>query len=155
MSVSFRKQLPGISVLSLSRFLSRAKVEARVSGEVNVLVTGSSEMRKLNRDFRGKDKTTDVLSFPSPSGKSGDIAISWDIALENARKLGHSPSDELKILILHGTLHLAGHDHERDNGAMRNLEQRLRVKLRLPNSLIERTVGQQTPEQQSVRRRRG
>jgi len=93
----------------------------------------------LNRRFRRKDKTTDVLSFPSLDG--GDIAISLPLAKQNARALGHGIGDELKILILHGALHLKGHDHESDDGSMARLEQRLRKKLALPLSLTERAEG--------------
>jgi probable rRNA maturation factor len=113
---------------------------------VNVLVTNSAELRSLNRRFRKKDKPTDVLSFPSPRvsanevrRSAGDLAISFDIARGNAKKLGHSVSDEVKILVLHGILHLAGFDHERDNGEMARQESRLRQKLKLNSGLIERT----------------
>jgi probable rRNA maturation factor len=112
---------------------------------VNVLVTSSREMRALNRRFRGKDKPTDVLSFSSPvvgrrqaRSLAGDVAISADIARENAGRLGHSMSDEVKILVLHGILHLAGFDHERDNGKMAREESRLRRHLKLDAGLIER-----------------
>lgn len=125
------------------RFLRAAQREVGVIGEVNVRIAPDNEMRRLNRDFRGKDKPTDVLSFPtSQNGKrmpAGDIAISADIARANAKALGHSFEDELKILLLHGLLHLAGHDHESDNGEMNRLEQNLRAKLKLPAGLIERT----------------
>jgi probable rRNA maturation factor len=108
---------------------------------VNVLVTTSRELRTLNRRFRKQDKTTDVLSFPpmlESADFSGDIAISADIAASNARQLGHSAANEVKILALHGILHLAGHDHETDDGDMARVEQRLRKKLGLPVGLIER-----------------
>jgi len=107
---------------------------------VNVLVTSSAELQSLNRRFRGADKATDVLSFPSPSARrvAGDIAISADIARENASRLGHSVVDEVKILVLHGILHLAGFDHERDNGEMARKESRLRQQLKLEAGLIER-----------------
>jgi probable rRNA maturation factor len=112
---------------------------------VNVLVTNSSELRALNRRFRGADKATDVLSFPSQEVErskamhvAGDVAISVDIARENAMRLGHSVGDEVKILALHGILHLAGFDHERDNGEMARKESRLRQQLKLEPGLIER-----------------
>lgn len=117
---------------------------AGISGEVNVLVTSSAQMRRLNRNFRGKDKATDVLSFPAThNGKvklAGDIAISKEIARRNAKSLGHSLETELKVLLLHGLLHLAGHDHEKDQGEMAAVEQRLRAKLKLPTGLIERST---------------
>jgi probable rRNA maturation factor len=104
-------------------------------------------MKSLNRRFRGKDKPTDVLSFPAePNLRSnarpplaGEIAISAEIASHNARNLGHSPAEEIKILVLHGLLHLRGYDHECDNGQMARREKQLRAKLRLPLGLIERT----------------
>ncbi len=96
-------------------------------------------MRELNRRFRKKDKPTDVISFPSDVPKvAGDIAISADIAAENAAQLGHSVDVELKILILHGLLHLAGYDHETDDGEMQAQEAKLRQRLNLPTGLIER-----------------
>src|SRR5262249_2063607 len=103
-----------------------------LKGIVNVLVTSSAEMRSLNRQFRNQNKATDVLSFPHAAsdfkkpGLAGDIAISADIAVQNAILLGHSAADEVKILALHGVLHLAGFDHERDNGEMARKELQLR-----------------------------
>jgi probable rRNA maturation factor len=109
-----------------------------------MLVTSSRELRRLNRRFRSKDKPTDVLSFPATRFLSdhlaGDVAISAEIAARNARLLGHSTAEEIKILALHGVLHLAGYDHERDQGEMARTEQRLRKSLGLPQGLIERTT---------------
>ncbi len=126
----------------MSRFVKRATRAVRLKGEVNVLVTSSHELRKLNRRFRGKNQPTDVLSFPAASGMLdgcvGDIAISAEIAAKNARLLGHSTAEEVKILALHGVLHLAGYDHEGDRGQMARKEQRLRKSLGLPPGLIER-----------------
>jgi probable rRNA maturation factor len=128
---------------SLNRFVARARRAVGLRGGVNVLVTTSLELRALNQRFRGKDSPTDVLSFPADSISApkfaGDIAISADIALRNARQLGHSGAEEIKILALHGVLHLAGYDHERDRGEMARLEQRLRRQLRLSAALIERS----------------
>lgn len=126
-----------VSAKALERFVAVVCREARLKGEVNVLLTGDRKMRQLNRRFRRKDKSTDVLSFPSTNG--GDIAISIPIAKANARGLGHQLADEIKILILHGALHLKGHDHETDNGSMARVEQRLRKRLKLPLALTERT----------------
>jgi probable rRNA maturation factor len=109
-----------------------------------VLITTSAEMKSLNRCFRGKDKPTDVLSFPAELDArkqlAGEIAISAEIATKNARSLGHSPAEEVKILVLHGVLHLRGYDHECDNGQMARREKQLRAKLHLPLGLIERTT---------------
>jgi probable rRNA maturation factor len=145
--VIFRKRIAGLSSSTLERFVLRARRAVPLRDAVNVLVTSSSELRSLNRQFRGVDKATDVLSFPSPHevrgearGSAGDVAISADIARENARRLGHSVADEIKILVLHGILHLAGFDHEHDHGEMAREESRLRQQLKLETGLIERTV---------------
>jgi probable rRNA maturation factor len=143
-----RKKSKELSRLALARFAARAQREVGLAGEVTVLVTGDAELRQLNRDFRGKDKPTDVLSFPSaaetqPRGrKGGDIAISLDRAKAQAREMNHPLLVEVKVLILHGMLHLSGLDHETDSGRMERRERLLRAKLNLPSGLIERTAGQ-------------
>ena len=131
--------LEGISQLSLARFARRAQKLVRVPGEVDVLVTGNRQVRALNRRFRKKDKATDVLSFHRDGGRGGDIAISASIAAANAIRYDHALIEEFKILILHGILHLAGYDHERDNGEMATREKALRARLGLPGSLTERS----------------
>jgi probable rRNA maturation factor len=141
--VILRKSVVGLSDTGLAQFVVRASRASKLKGTVNVLVTGSAELRSLNRRFRAKDQPTDVLSFPpGPSfvnGVAGDIAISADIARQNARRLGHSAADEIKILTLHGVLHLVGYDHEHDDGAMARREAALRRSLGLPLGLIERS----------------
>jgi len=130
------------SAQTLSRFATRVQRELGIAGEVNIGITSNREMRTLNRTFRKKNKPTDVLSFPSVTpGVAGDIAISLEIAAENAAELGHPLATEVKILILHGMLHLAGYDHEIDEGEMHQREADLRRKLKLPVGLIERTHG--------------
>ena len=99
------------------------------------LITTDAELQRLNKQFRRKDYATDVLSFP---GEEGEIAISFDRAAEQAAEMGHSADDELRILMLHGLLHLAGMDHETDSGEMAKAEARWRKKFRLPVGLIER-----------------
>jgi len=126
-----------VSAAQLQRFARRAQELAEVQGEVDILIATNKRLRELNRRFRRKNKPTDVLSFPRPSG--GDIAISAQIARDNAQRFGHSLAIELKILVLHGMLHLAGYDHESDNGRMARAEVRLRSQLKLPASLIDRT----------------
>lgn len=130
----------------LRRFSLRARQAVGLKGTVNLLLTSSTAMRSLNRQFRAKDMPTDVLAFPSPSlppnkpaRTAGDIAISVDIAAQNAGKLGHSTAEEVKVLVLHGILHLAGFDHERDNGQMARKEARLRRTFGLPLALIQRS----------------
>jgi probable rRNA maturation factor len=144
--VIFRKRIAGLSPSTLERFLLRARRAVRLRGTVNVLVTNNHELRSLNLRFRGKDKPTDVLSFPEPrmnlpkaKQAAGDLAVSAEIARDNAKRLGHSVATEIKILTLHGILHLAGFDHERDNGEMADEERRLRLQLKLETGLIERT----------------
>lgn len=128
------------SAKELSRFATRVQRKLGLLGEVDISITSNREMQELNRRFRKKNKATDVLTFPSGSGKvAGDIAISVEIAAANAGQLGHSLADEVKILILHGMLHLAGYDHETDNGEMHSREAELRCFFELPASLIERT----------------
>jgi probable rRNA maturation factor len=147
-----RKKLKGVTEQALSRFANRARRASGLEGTVEVLLTGNDEMRSLNRQFRQKNKPTDVLSFPSASanGAAGDIAISLDIAADNAERLGHPLAAELKILILHGMLHLAGYDHESDNGEMARKEHKLRTELKLPDSLIARHL----PRAHKTRRKR-
>src|SRR3954454_11472586 len=133
--VSIDTKLIGISEPALNRFVLRARRAAGVRGQVHVLVVSNRRMKTLNRQFRGKDKPTDVLSFPAIAEVArdfaGDIVISADIAATNARALQHSVAQELKVLILHGVLHLGGHDHESDNGEMARKEARLRKELNL------------------------
>lgn len=131
---------------TLERFMLRARRAIHLRDGVDVLVTSSAELRSLNQRFRSKDRATDVLSFPAPPGaipqarrSAGEVAISADIARENAMRMGHSVAEEIKILTLHGILHLAGFDHERDNGEMARKEKRLRQQLKLGIGLMERT----------------
>ena len=96
-------------------------------------------MRALNRQFRGKDRVTDVLSFPADSrGFLGDIVIAAGVSKRQAREAGHSAHTELRVLALHGLLHLLGYDHDGDDGRMARAEARLRKKAGLPDGLIER-----------------
>jgi probable rRNA maturation factor len=150
--VILREPVAGLSQAALAKFVLQASHEVMLKGTVNILVTNSSELRKLNRRFRGKDKPTDVLSFPPnpdfADGLAGDIAISADIAKRSARHLGHSAAQEIRILALHGVLHLAGYDHEHDRGKMALTEANLRRTLGLPDGLIESTgrSGARTPD---------
>lgn len=137
--VIFHKKTDSTDRAALTRFARRARKLAGISGDVAILVTGNRQLRDLNRRFRRKDKATDVLSFPHSNGEGGDIAVSADMAKQNAARYGHEPLEELKILVLHGMLHLAGYDHEADNGRMAARELALRAQLKLPVSLIERS----------------
>src|ERR1700679_4038980 len=142
---------PALSKAGLARFLNRARAAVGLDGEVHVLLADDATLRRLNRTFRGKNKATDVLSFPAApeSEVAGDLAISLETAARQARQFGHSLRDEVRVLLLHGTLHLAGFDHEADNGEMAAREAELRKELGLPASLIERTV---RPAPKRVRR---
>ena len=155
--VLLKKRIPGVTAAGLERFVRRACATVKLVGTVNVLITHNLEMRSLNRRFRGKDAATDVLSFPAvpglPGKLAGDLAISGEIATENAKQFGHTVGDEIKILILHGALHLAGYDHETDKGAMARKEARLRVTLKLPVTLIARTSARATISASPTRRR--
>jgi probable rRNA maturation factor len=142
--VIVRKSVVGLTEASLTRFVRQAARAVALPGWVNVLLTTNNEMRSLNLRFRGKNTPTDVLSFspiaPLPIRFAGDIAISAEMAARNARNLGHSPAEEVKILALHGVMHLAGYDHEGESAVMARKEQRLRRSLNLPMGLIERTA---------------
>ena len=166
--MTVQSKVADVNARALERFATRAQRAAGVRGEVSVLIASSAELRRLNRRFRGKNEPTDVLSFPLADSRSnhrdtearrilkrnvsvslglrggfsgaGDIAISAEVGARNARRLGHSLADELKILILHGLLHLAGYDHEIDAGEMARKEARLRRALGLPTALIERST---------------
>jgi probable rRNA maturation factor len=140
-TIILTRPVSGLSRRALAVFVVEACRAAGLKGAVTVMVTHSREMRSLNSRFRGKDQATDVLSFPPPvldNGFAGDIAVSIDIAARNARSLGHLLAQEVQILVLHGILHLAGYDHEDDEGEMAAREVRLRRRLKLPASLIER-----------------
>jgi probable rRNA maturation factor len=103
--------------------------------EVHVLITDDERIRRLNREYRKLDRPTDVLSFPDgdrlPTGERllGQIVISLDAARRQGHEAGHGELRELEELVLHGTLHLMGRDHERDGGEMDAEELRLRQEL--------------------------
>ncbi len=137
--VLLEHQIGGVRERALALFAGKAQRAIGLRGEVVIFVTTSRQVQDMNRLYRKKNEPTDVLSFPSQSPQlAGDIAISSEIAAKNAAALGHSPETELRILILHGLLHLAGYDHETDNGEMRAYEAKLRKQLGLPIGLIER-----------------
>ena len=116
-------------------------------GTVTLVITSDRRVRALNLTWRGLDKATDVLSFPAgedpgPARHLGDVVISRDTAVRQARDQGHSLGTELRVLALHGLLHLLGYDHERDSGRMARIERRLRRQGGLPAGLIERGPAQ-------------
>ena len=130
----------------LGRWLTKI-APASARGDLCVALVSDARMRALNRQFRGKDKVTDVLSFPAdPStplragtrGFLGDIVIASGVAKKQAKAAGHSLNIEIRVLALHGLLHLLGYDHDGDDGKMARVEARLRMKAGLPEGLIER-----------------
>jgi probable rRNA maturation factor len=121
--------------------LDRARIESfaqilqkRLRTEFTCLITTDAELKRLNQQFRKKDYATDVLSFPGTQ----ELAISYQRARAQAAEFSHQVEDEIRILMLHGVLHLLGMDHEMDNGAMARREAIWRRKLGLPNGLIQR-----------------
>jgi probable rRNA maturation factor len=132
----------------------RRVAPARARGTVSLAIVSDRRIRALNRTYRRKDYATDVLSFPTnpsnptnpksliahPSGRKflGDIVIARGVVRRQAREAGHSEATELRVLALHGLLHLLGYDHERDHGRMARVERRLRRKGGLRQGLIER-----------------
>ena len=163
-TVTFRR-VPGILrrklELPLQRFACKLETEVAAGSPFDCLVTTDAELRRLNRDFRDHDFPTDVLSFPidgvgrrkrlphrapprraaagqKPRPHVGDVAISLPRARAQARQFGHTLEHEIRILMLHGLLHLLGMDHETDRGRMARAERRWRARLGLPPGLIER-----------------
>ena len=130
----------------LRTFVREAAAAIPLEGEISVLLTGDAGIQELNRTYRRKNKPTDVLSFPAAclgqaekAALAGDLAVSVETAQRQAEIFGHSLLHEVKILLLHGLLHLAGFDHEADTGQMRHREAELRRSFALPLSLTERT----------------
>jgi probable rRNA maturation factor len=132
-----RQRRVRVPVKPLQDFFERVRQELRFPPEaVTVQLISDSAMARLNQTFRHKRGPTDVLSFPANGAKpkrsalyAGDIAISPETARRNARRFSRTLPAEMRILILHGMLHLAGFDHETDHGEMERLERRLRRRL--------------------------
>jgi probable rRNA maturation factor len=158
-SVTFRRVPADLRRAPIERFALKLQDEVGKGRAFDCLICGDAELRRLNRDFRGKDYPTDVLSFPAVvtksgprppahsrfgepgsrlSGRLGDVAISLPRARAQARAFGHSITQEIRVLMLHGVLHLLGMDHATDRGRMARAEKRWRTRLALPNGLIER-----------------
>jgi probable rRNA maturation factor len=137
-SVTFRRVPADVRPRAIQNFARKLEREVAKGERFDCVVTGDAELRRLNLQFRGKDYATDVLSFPGEDGHLGDLAISAARARAQAREFGHTTEDELRILMLHGVLHLLGMDHESDKGRMARAERRWRRELGLPTGLIER-----------------
>lgn len=138
-----------VAVRGLGPWLARTAPRA-LRGEVTVALVTDARMRALNAQFRQVEAATDVLSFPAasgpgPGGDLGDIAIARGVAARQAKAAGHSLATEVRVLALHGLLHLAGYDHETDDGEMARVEARLRRKGGLTGGLIERAKATAAP----------
>ena len=139
----------------LARWLARV-APARARGAVGIALVSDARMRALNREYLGHDYPTDVLSFPASDARPrprtgqasfsaaspclGDIVIARGVARRQAHAVGHAESTELRVLALHGLLHLLGYDHERDRGTMARVERRLRRKGGLTEGLLDRAT---------------
>jgi probable rRNA maturation factor len=150
-TVTFRRVPASLRRRPIERFARTLQYQVAQGRPFDCLITGDAELRRLNREFRGKDCATDVLAFKKGTdafsagaeGNAsvpflGDVAISFSRARAQAREFGHGAGQEIQILMLHGLLHLLGMDHETDRGRMARAEKRWRARLGLPNSLIER-----------------
>ena len=158
------KTLPAASALGkrdLNRFLAEATEALGLAGDFSVLLTGDERLRVHESSVSGRGQAYRCALFPgSPRGRAWRpgwrLAISLDTAAVQAADHGHSLQMEVKVLILHGLLHLAGYDHERDQGRMRRRESLLRKQFGLPAGLVERTLVERTLDERSrpARRRR-
>jgi len=152
-TVTFRRATAEVRPRAIQSFARKLQQQVAHGRPFDTLLTGDAELRRLNRTFRGKDYATDVLSFPSRGDGTGatsvrppapghlslgDLAISIHRARAQAREFGHTTEQEVRILMLHGLLHLLGMDHETDRGRMARAEKRWRAELGLHNGLIER-----------------
>jgi probable rRNA maturation factor len=148
--ITYRRKPASLDEKSLESFAELLRAQVAGGRPFHCRISNDAELQALNAQFRRKDYPTDVLSFPAVFPKRdrkgaddaplGDIAISLDRARAQAREWGHSVDDELRILLLHGVLHLTGLDHESDSGRMKRTEMRWRKKLGLPVGLIERVA---------------
>lgn len=122
-------------------FMQELTARAAENKSFCCLITNDRALQRLNRDYLGHDYPTDVLSFPSSEGDPnlGDLAISIERAAAQAQQFGHATIDEIRILMLHGVLHLLGMDHETDRGKMARAERQWRTVLGLPQTLLART----------------
>ena len=138
-TATFRRVPPDFRRRVVERFARKLQAEVTKGRAFACLISGDAELRRLNKQFRGQDCATDVLSFAGAGPDSlGDIAISLQRARAQAREFGHTVEREVSILMLHGGLHLMGMDHEAGDGRMARAEKRWRVRLGLAHGLIER-----------------
>ncbi len=110
--------------------------------DIELIFTDSKEIQNINKNFRQIDKPTDVLSFPldfMPNIPLGSVVINIDFVKNKSLEFNHDIESEIKLLFIHGLLHLLGYDHENDNGEMRQKEREIIEKFSLPQSLIVRS----------------
>jgi len=138
--VLFRRAPSGLNRRAVEEFARELRDRVAGGREFHCLITNDTELHRLNQRFLRKNYPTDVLSFPAADGarELGEMAISAQRAAVQAREFGHTLEEEIRILMLHGVLHLTGMDHERDGGAMARAEMAWRKRLGLPAGLIER-----------------
>jgi probable rRNA maturation factor len=137
----FQVATPGLARRDLRAFAQRLSSKVAGGRAFGCVITSDREVRRLNRKFRNEDRATDVLSFPAPApdGFLGDIAIAFPTARRQAAEYGHRVDQEIRVLMLHGILHLLGMDHHTDRGRMARAEAKWRAALGLPRGLIERS----------------
>jgi len=136
--------IENLTTLEINQKHLETIVNTLTKKEIDLTICDNHIMQQYNLKYRGKDTSTDVLSFPLESAMIqyiplGSIVISADYIILSSKALGHSLNDELSLLFIHGLLHLLGYDHEVDNGEMRAKEEALIKKFNLPKSLIVRT----------------
>lgn len=141
--ITYRRKPATLDTDNLQYFAEVLRDRVARGREFHCRVTNDAELQSLNERFLGKAHPTDVLSFPFAGETAadqplGDIAISIERARAEARARGHATEDEIRVLMLHGVLHLLGLDHESDSGQMKRTEIRWRRKFGLPCGLIER-----------------
>jgi len=142
--IAFMIELDNRTSLGVNEQLLARITKTLTKKDIELIVTNDDEMRSINSEFRGIDKSTDVLSFPyedMPMSPLGSIVISSSHVQEKAQELSHTNDDEFTLLFIHGILHLLGFDHEVDNGEMRAKEKKLIEQFNLPHSLIIRIEG--------------
>lgn len=143
-SLLFPSSLDKDARAELREFAAQLQMDVATGQPFVCLFSNDAKLQELNREFLGKDYATDVLSFPNAEEEGseeglGELAISVERAAAQAAEQGHSLVAELKVLMLHGVLHLMGLDHETDGGKMRRVEAKLRKQYELPAGLIERS----------------
>ncbi len=134
-------EIENFTPLVFNRYIIDKITDLLTQKDVELLIVDNNTIQELNKEHRGIDRPTDVLSFPlasNPTNMLGSIVISADKVQEAAKEYGHTPQEELILLYIHGLLHLLGFDHETDNGEMRKKEKELIERFALPQSLIIR-----------------